>query len=78
MIWKTLQTLFIVPPHGFKNNLTRHNKKIMPIFNNGCIIYSWPNGLRVGLERLRVRVSDPVGIVGGGSECPVLSPPSIP
>ncbi len=31
---------------------------------------SWPNGLRVGLvtQRLRVRVSGPAGIVGGGSE----------
>ncbi len=28
--------------------------------------------------RLRVRVSGPAGIVGGGSECTALSPPSIP
>ncbi len=30
---------------------------------------SWPNGWRVGLviQRLRVRVSGPAGIVGGGS-----------
>ncbi len=30
------------------------------------------------IERLRVRVSDPAGIVGGGSECTALSSPSIP
>ncbi len=29
-------------------------------------------------KRLRVWVSGPAGIVGGGSECPALSPPSIP
>ncbi len=36
--------------------------------------------LRVGLvtRRLWVRVSGPAGIVGGGSKCPVVSPPSIP
>ncbi len=41
---------------------------------------SWSNSKRVGLvtQRLRLRVSGPAGIVGGGSECPVLSPPSIP
>ncbi len=39
----------------------------------------WPNGYRVGLviQKLWVRVSGPAGIVGGGSECTVLSPPSI-
>ncbi len=41
-------------------------------------IESWPN--RVGLvpQRWRVRVSGLAGIAGGGSEFPVLSPPSIP
>ncbi len=35
----------------------------------------WPNGLRDGLvtRRLRVQVSGPAGIVGGGSELPALS-----
>ncbi len=39
---------------------------------------SWPNGFGLVTQMLQVRVSGPAGIVGGGSECPALSPPSIP
>ncbi len=34
------------------------------------------DGVGLVTQRLRVRVSGPVVIVGEGSECPALSPPS--
>ncbi len=55
------------------------------VLKTGFIFYRYFGGSRglmdrVGLvtQRFQVRVSGPAGIVGGWSECPELSPPSIP
>ncbi len=72
---------FLNTLHRWKSVIERFGVGIFYVFNRSFLCspkQSWPNGWRVRLVtwRLRVRVSGPAGIVGGGSECTALSLPS--
>ncbi len=54
------------------------SKKFAPAYANNIGSRGLMNRVEIVTQRSQVRVSGLAGIVDGGSECPALSPSSIP